>query len=146
MARKPEDRLVLDSDTELTIDTDTVLEVVQETDVAKAAREEAFAQEPVTVMLHTTSDENAPPHVIFSVNGRCQPVARGVATTIKRMFVEVMARCWETKFTQPQRDLSNPEAGNAVIGRSVLTYPFEVIEDRNPRGRAWLHAIMSQPQ
>ena len=97
-------------------------------------------------MVHSTTDDNAPPHVLLSVNGRTQPVARGTPTTVRRMFVEVLARCVETKYVQPNRDLSNPESGNSLIGRTALAYPFDVLEDKNPLGRAWLDKIRSEPQ
>ena len=130
---------------ELTIDDDIVLDIAPDKDLDKAVREEAFFNERVTVLLHPTTDENAPPHVILSVNGRTQPIFRGVPTTIRRMFVEVLARCWETRYNQPQRDLSNPESGNSLIGRSALSYPFEVVEDKNPLGAAWLAKLRSEP-
>jgi len=133
------------SDNSIQVDTDLVTEVAPDRDLRKAVKEEAFFNEPVTVLLHATTDDNAPPHIILSVNGRTQPVARGVPTTIRRMFVEVLARCWETRYSQPQRDLSNAEAGNQLIGRSALSYPFDVIEDKNPLGRAWLNKLRAEP-
>lgn len=132
--------------TKLQVTTDLVTEPAPDRDFEKAVREESFFNEPVTIEIATTTDENAPPHVIVSVNGVSQPIARGVPTTVKRKYVEVLARCWETKYKQPDRDMANPEAGNGLYGRSALTYPFQVLEDKNPVGHAWLRKIMSEPQ
>lgn len=130
----------------VSVSSDLVTDIAPDKDIDRAVREEAFFNEPVTVLVHTTTDDNAPPHVLLSVNGRTQPVARGEPQTIRRMFVEVLARCTETKYRQPERDLRNPEGGNALIGRTALAYPFDVLEDKNPLGREWLRKMMSEPQ
>lgn len=130
----------------LTVETDLVSEVAPDGDINKAVREEAFFNEMVTILVHSTTDDNAPPHVLLTVNNRTQPVARGTPTTVRRMFVEVLARCTETRYSQPNRDLANPEAGNGLLGRTALAYPFDVLEDKNPIGREWLRKILAEPQ
>ena len=114
-------------------------------DFRQLASDEAFMEERVTIVIHPTTDENQPNHVILNVNGTNQPVIRGVPTSIKRKYLEVLARMKETKYSQPQRDMANPEYGNQVIGRTALVYPFDVQEDANPKGRAWLQNIMAEP-
>jgi hypothetical protein len=41
--------------------------------------------------------------------------------------------------------MMNVEAGNAMIAHHAHAYPFELVRDDNPRGRAWLEAIMAEP-
>ena len=56
--------------------------------------------EPVTIMIHSTTDENQAPHVIVNCNGINQPIIRGVPTEVKRKYVEILARMKETRYTQ----------------------------------------------
>jgi disulfide oxidoreductase YuzD len=109
----------------------------------QAVAEEAFMNELVTVELATTTDDNAPPHVVLSVNGTTQPLMRGVPHQIKRKYVEVLARCKETKYKQ---NVANPNEPDRIqmIERTALSYPFTVLEDRNPKGSAWLKAVMTE--
>lgn len=120
-------------------------EIVPDKEIDEAARQAAFCEEQVTILLHSTTDDNAPPHVVVGVNGVNHPVFRGTPTLIKRKFVEVLARCKETRYTQPQRDMGNPEAGNQLVGRTALAYPFDLLEDKNPLGREWLNRILAEP-
>ena len=130
---------------ELHDDQESVVPVAGNIDFRQLASDEAFMEERVTIVIHPTTDENQPNHVILNVNGTNQPVIRGVPTSIKRKYLEVLARMKETKYSQPQRDMANPEYGNQVIGRTALVYPFDVQEDANPKGRAWLQNIMAEP-
>ncbi len=124
---------------------DDVPEVIVETDIRKIASDEAFMHEIVTVLVHPSANENDPQHFVLNVNNTNQPVFRGAPTPIRRKYLEVLARMKETKYTQPQRDMANPELGNQVIGRTALVYPFEVLEDKNPRGAEWLRGILAEP-
>lgn len=108
--------------------------------------EEVFMNEIVEVYCYPSTNENEPPHFTLSVNGTNQPVFRGSVTPMKRKYLEVLARMKQTAFTQPARDIMNPEAGNQLIGRTALVYPFELRKDPNPRGPAWLAAIVSENQ
>lgn len=126
--------------------TDTTIEPVvasQMGDFTPAEREEAFMNEIVEIEIAPTTDENSPTHVLISVNGVNMPLMRGTPIKLKRKYVEVLARCNETKYKQPTRDMSNPEVGNQLMGNTALTYPFHVNED-TPRGRAWLKAVRSE--
>src|SRR5512147_2256507 len=88
-------------------DDQTVVDTVSgNVDFGKLAADEAFMNEHVTIMIHPTTDENQPNHVILNVNGVNQPVVRGVQTVVKRKYLEVLARMKETKYSQPQRDMS----------------------------------------
>jgi hypothetical protein len=120
------------------------LEPIVAHEFGKAASEEAFMNELLVIELATTTDDEDPQHVIVNVNGVSQPLMRGVPFEVKRKYVEVLARCKETKYKQPTRDMQNPEAGNSLNGRTALTYPFQVLEDPNPIGREWLKAVLAE--
>lgn len=114
-----------------------------EVDLHAMAADEQFMNELVTIHVHPVTDENAPPYVILNCNGTNQPVARGVDQAIKRKFVEILARMKETKYTQVQNNPNDP-SDISMRGRSGLCYPFEVVQDNNRRGRAWLTKIMAE--
>jgi hypothetical protein len=126
------------------IDDEPVIETVAESrDFSKLAADEAFMNELVTVMVHSTTDENQPNHVVVNCNGMNQPLIRGVPTTVKRKYVEILARMKETKYTQVTRNPSAPDQID-MVARHGLSYPFDLVEDLNPRGRAWLQNVLAE--
>lgn len=127
-------------------DEPKVIETVAESDLATLAREETFMNQPIKIRLATTTDENAPPFATVTVNhpGNRSQIPRGVACWVKRSHVEVLARMRETKYRQPTRNPMDPEPGNELIGRSAMVYPFEVLDDPHPLGRAWLERVMGE--
>jgi len=126
------------------IDDEPVIETVAESrDFSKLAADEAFMNELVTVMVHSTTDENQPNHVVVNCNGMNQPLIRGVPTTVKRKYVEILARMKETKYTQITRNASAPDQID-MVARHGLSYPFDLVEDLNPRGRAWLQNVLAE--
>ena len=127
------------------IDDEPIIETVAESrDFSKLAADEAFMNELVTVMVHSTTDENQPNHVVVNCNGMNQPLIRGVPTTVKRKYVEILARMKETKYTQVTRNPSAPDQID-MVARHGLSYPFDLVEDKNPRGRAWLQNVLAEP-
>lgn len=129
---------------EILDDAPVVETVAQSADFRRVAAEEAFMNEMVTVMIHSTTDENQAPHVIVNVNGTNQPIIRGVPTTVRRKYVEVLARMKETKYTQVTPNPAAPDVSE-LRARHGLAYPFELIEDKNPIGRAWLSNVLAEP-
>ena len=129
---------------EISDDAPEIETVSESKDFSALVASEAFMNELVTVMVHSTTDENQPPQVIVNCNGMNQPIMRGYPTTIKRKYVEILARMKETKYTQ--RTL-NPAAPDQIdmVARHGLSYPFDLVEDKNPRGRAWLNNVMAEP-
>jgi hypothetical protein len=120
------------------------IEKVAESDFVKAAEMESFMHEELTIMVHPSQEDGALDFAPPQVNGLNQPILRGVNSKIKRKYVEALARCRTTKYVQRVIDTNRPENIQMVESCS-LSYPFAVIEDRNPRGRAWLEAILSSP-
>lgn len=129
---------------EILVGNDQSLEMPSTVEFAREIAEEAFMNEIVVVEISETTDENLPPSIILSVNGITQPVFRGVPTPMRRMFVEVLARCKETKYTQRTTNANSPDKIE-LVPRTGLAYPFQIVEDANPKGRAWLRAVLMEP-
>lgn len=129
---------------EISDDAPTIDTVSESKDFAALAASEVFMNEPVTIMVHSTTDENQPPQVIVNCNGMNQPIMRGYPTTVKRKYVEILARMKETKYSQVTRNPAAPDQID-MVARHGLSYPFDLVEDKNPRGRAWLNNVMAEP-
>lgn len=129
------------------IDQQSIDMINDDRDLASLARDEAFMAERIQIRLATTTDPNAPPYAIVTVNDVHNRVVipRGQPVFIKRMHVEVLARMRETRYTQPTRNPMDPETGNYLLPHHAQVYPFEVLQDPNPRGRAWLERVMTEP-
>jgi hypothetical protein len=104
----------------------------------------SFMDEPVTIRILETSEPNASQICQLSVNGTNQFVIRGRSVTIKRKFVEVLARARTGIISTPEYTDSTGARATRIVKNSGLTYPFSVISDRNPKGAAWLEAILSE--
>jgi len=129
---------------EILDDTPTIDPVSQVADLRELAASEAFMNEMVEVMVHSSTDENQAPHVILNCNGTNQPIQRGVPTRVRRKYVEILARMKETKYSQVTRNPAAPDQID-MIARHGLAYPFEMLSDENPRGRAWLQNVLAEP-
>jgi hypothetical protein len=129
---------------EIIDDTPTIDPVSQVADLRELAASEAFMNEMVEVMVHSSTDENQAPHVILNCNGTNQPILRGVPTRVRRKYVEILARMKETKYSQVTRNPAAPDQID-MIARHGLAYPFELMHDDNPRGRAWLSNVLAEP-
>ena len=129
---------------EITDDAPVIETVAESKDFSKLASDEAFMNELVTVMIHSTTDENQAPHVIVNCNGTNQPIIRGVPTKVKRKYVEILARMKETKYTQVTPNPAAPDVSE-LRARHGLAYPFDLVDDSNPRGRAWLQNVLAEP-
>ena len=110
--------------------------------IRKEKEAEAFANELVTIRIAKTTDKNKPDHVILSVNGKTQVVVAGRKQTVRRMYLEVLARMWESAYEQKQHaiELDRYE----MLETPALVYPFEVLNDANPKGAAWLEHILAE--
>lgn len=127
------------------VDDAPIIETVAESrDFSQLAADEGFMNELVEVMVHATTDENQAPHVIVNCNGTNQPIIRGVPTKVRRKYVEILARMKETKYSQVTRNPAAPDQID-MVARHGLAYPFELMSDPNPRGRAWLQNVLAEP-
>ena len=122
------------------IGTATGLEQVTENDFVGAAEMEAFMNQPVTIIVSSSTNKEDLPVIIPNVNGINQPIVRGKQTTVKRKYVEALARCTDTRYEQRIKDPSQPDKIQ-MIEYTVPKYPFTVIKDPHPNGFAWLESI-----
>jgi hypothetical protein len=120
------------------------IELVDGPDWKKKAEALAFMEEPVEVMVHETADKNAETIVEVFNSGRRQMFIRGQVQTVKRKFVEVLARAKHTVYRQER--YKDHEGNDAIrnIPMTALRYPFSIVSDTNPKGRDWLKKILAE--
>ena len=104
---------------------------------------EAFLNEPVTIVINPSQDPEDPKLVQVGVNGTSQFIPRGEPFTVKRKYVEVLARAKRTDFGQTL-DERLGERMNHLHAMHSLRYPFSVVRDANPNGGAWLVGILAE--
>lgn len=120
----------------------------------------AFNEEPMTIRMLPSSDENAETRIPCTIQGKgievflegmgwreFKALDVGVQYVTKRKYVEVFARAKHTSVrTSVTGNLHlNEEPVNTLVPSTRVKYPFEVILDANPRGRAWLQKLVSAP-
>lgn len=106
-------------------------------------RLEAFMNDKLRIIVHETAEDGQLQIICPQVNGTNQPIIRGKETMVKRKYVEALARCSTTKYTQTTPDASKPD-NIQMIPRRAITYPFTVLEDPHPNGAEWLRQIKAQ--
>lgn len=110
----------------------------------------AFNEEPVTIRLEPTAEKNAPSSFPVWVNGKgCEVFSNGrwfemiyipvgQIITTKRKYVEVIIRAKidtvHTEVREPESEMPN----NVVRRFTSAVHSFSIIEDRSPKGVAWL--------
>lgn len=123
------------------IETLEVPEGASEGQLRQLMEDEMFMHEIVHIRIQTTTDKNAPVMALPQVNGVNQPIFRGIVTPVKRKYVEALARAKQTDYTQTVDDPRSPDK-ITMVPNTVLSFPFEVINDPNPKGRAWLESVL----
>lgn len=103
---------------------------------------EAFMNEPVMVTVLSGGKDNEAQFVQVAVNGVTQMFLRDTPIVVKRKYLERLARAKETGFDQTI-DHHLGERMNRMKNKHSLRYPFQVNRDDNPRGSAWLRAILA---
>lgn len=104
----------------------------------------AFNEEELVVMVHDSDNEKEMPLPIVQNGGISQAFIRGQEQVVKRKFVEILARCKVTSYTQTKETDS---VGNETMinhPHTKLLYSFSVIQDPNPRGRDWLQKLLQE--
>ena len=102
----------------------------------------AFMEEPVTIVVHESTDDNAEPVVQLYCNGTPQFIVRGQPQEVKRKYVEILANARQTSIKTETRTQGD-DVINRVNKHTALRYPFSVQEDKNPRGAAWLRELLA---
>lgn len=117
----------------------------------------AFNEQPVTIVIHRSSEKNSPDSYYCGVNGECPEVMRNgkwarwpthylpvdTRLTIKRKFVEVLVRAKadniETWHQAPaEADQNTGHIRQRLTPRTSAFATISIIEDKDPRGGAWL--------
>lgn len=111
----------------------------------------AFLEEEVTIQLAEDTNKNPETHVFCQVNGvgpgpfGVPWIPRGVPVTIKRKYLQVLARARPVRFRNNEYvDNNTGERKVEQIASSAQKYPFSVIHDPNPRGVEWLTNLFRQ--
>lgn len=118
----------------------------------------AFFEEPVKILLHAASDENAATAFPVWVNGKPAemfqrnkwdeigylPVNKPIV--VKRKVLSVIIGA---KISQIKTDHADSNSGQEYIENRVKTFTkplnaFSVLEDKNPRGQIWLTEQMNR--
>ncbi len=106
---------------------------------------EKFMNEEVKVMLFPPSIKGEEFVAQLGVNGKHQFVIRGMPVWVKRKYIEVLARSRRVNVqADGYKDGGNGEAKNIVNITNSLQYPFQVLEDKNPKGGPWLSQILQE--
>lgn len=101
----------------------------------------AFANEMVRVRVHQDKDTNCNPFPEVWVNGRVQRFVRGEEITVRRCYVERLARMKKTGYDSVKTKDVNGEDVYRYPSRTALEYDFTVIGD-SAKGEAWLRNIL----
>jgi hypothetical protein len=113
-----------------------------------------FSEEPVKIRIEQSTDKNAATRFPVWVNGKGGEMFEqgkwravtwfptGIAFTTKRKYVEVIARAKVNHIDYRATMESTDDMRDNVRRRTTAVNAFSVIEDKNPRGAAWLQSIL----
>lgn len=118
----------------------------------------AFLEEPVKILVHRSHEKNFAPKCTdyIAINGvpvdiltpkgwvKVGYLPRGQAVTIRRKYVEVLAKAHQETF---QTNVVRPvgeDPINELSSTKSYTLPFSVMYDANPRGAEWLEGLLAQ--
>ena len=103
----------------------------------------AMNDEFIEVMVHETTDKNANQLPDIYVNGIPQRFIRGQTQKIRWKFVELLARCRETTYTQRKMRDDDGNESYVNIPHTALKYPFSLV-NAAPRFHDRLKAVMAE--
>ena len=107
---------------------------------------EQFMRDELLVQMADPASEDDHQYAEVTVNGDYRLCVRGDQVRLRRYHVAVLAAAKQLRVSQKRVTTADGSMGYQEVVRSVLTYPFSVIED--PRGRMgndWLRKIISTP-
>jgi len=104
----------------------------------------AFAEEPVTFMIHETSDVNQSRYVQVGNNGQNKWLFRGVPYTLPRKFVEQLLRAKPVSIATPESRDDDGFRTTTIKKTSAMLYPLTILEDKNPISKEWQAQIMAE--
>lgn len=110
----------------------------------------AMGEEPVTIFIEPSAEENAPHSYYCSVNGKGAEclgpdglwypvdwVPVGVQLIMKRKYVEVLVRAKKDKVTTDYGKVGDENPHNRIVRVTSAVANVQIMEDRNPRGPAY---------
>lgn len=119
----------------------------------------AFLEEPVKIYIYRHTDpaysdilstdyianQGVPAQVLFK-NGWVPMgyLPRGQAVYVKRKTVAQIAGAKVDTFKTQVEEPVNQDPINRTIPITTASFSFQVVEDRNPKGAAWLERILSR--
>lgn len=110
----------------------------------------AFNEEPVTIRIEPSSDKNAATAFPVWVNGKGAEVFQnnrwdeigylpvGRVLIVKRKVLEVIIRAKVDTVHTKVQEMDSERPNNVIQRFTSPVHSFSIIEDRNPRGAAWV--------
>ena len=111
-----------------------------------AIDQEAFMRDELEVFFNEPGNEHEASVVEVNVNGDYRMVVRGNTAKMRRYHVAVLAAAKQSRVRQ--KKIVAPDGSMGFQEESVLslTYPFQIMNDPNPRqGVPWLKKLLQQP-
>lgn len=103
---------------------------------------EAFMNEPVTVHIHEASDPNAAQVFTVLVNGKEEIFIRNQSKTVKRMFVEQLARCRPVNYRNEKYTNADGDTAYRYPRARSTRYPFSIVQDTQ-KGMQWFSELQA---
>lgn len=103
----------------------------------------AFMNELVTIRPATSTDKNAEQIFELTINNRTELFRRGETKTVRRCYVDLLARLKVTAYSQ--REVTDPSGVRQILNdpHTALKYDFAMVDDKNPMGESWLKATLA---
>lgn len=114
----------------------------------------AFAEEPITVILNPSAEKNAPTSFPVWVNGKGAEVFQngrwdeigylpvGRPLIVKRKVMEVIIRAKLDSVTTMHEDATTERPSNRINRATSSVHSYSILEDKNPKGRAWAQEMI----
>jgi len=118
---------------------DNVLDIVSEHKLMDSEKMEMlkFMNEPVTIRIATSTDQNAEQVFEITINGKPELFRRGEVKTVRRCYVDRMCMLKQTAF-DCQLVEKDGERQYIYPQTTGLRYDFSLVRDDNPLGPSWL--------
>lgn len=133
-----------------------VIEPVQGFSSKKYIEDLAFNEQPVTIRLERSSEKNSAQVALCMVQGKGAEILLngkwitagflpiGVIVTVKRKYVEVLARAKHNTVETEIKDRHSERPSNLMHRFTSVKYPFSVISDKSPNGADWLTRLIAE--
>lgn len=114
----------------------------------------AFNEQPITILVQRSGEKHAPRVVDAWCNGRGAEVLIdgkwvptgaipvGIPVTTKRKYAEILARSKVDTVNTRVEDREAEKPSNYIDRYTSAKAPFSVLEDKDPRGQAWLANVV----